>query len=141
MKRCATCKTMKDEEEFNWRNQALGIRHPTCRECQKSYRLDWYVKHKAEHLQNVKARKHEVRKEARQYVWNYLLAHPCTKCGESDPVVLEFHHLYEKDKTISVMIADGWSIDRIQMEMNKCIVLCANCHRRITAKEQRWFRS
>ena len=33
MKRCATCKELKDEEEFNWRWKQLGIRAKACREC------------------------------------------------------------------------------------------------------------
>ncbi len=140
MKQCATCKKLKNDEDFNWRWKALGIRHVTCRECQKTHRRNWYENHKEQHLENVKIRKYEVRKEARQYVLNYLSAHPCTNCGESDPVVLEFHHLYGKDKAISKMVADGWSIGRIQQEIDKCVVLCANCHRRVTAKKQNWFR-
>jgi hypothetical protein len=42
MKQCVTCKQWKDEEEFNWRYKALGIRHPTCRECHKGFRKNWY---------------------------------------------------------------------------------------------------
>ena len=40
-KNCNHCGKYKDEEEFNWRYKALGIRHPTCRDCmsevQKKY--------------------------------------------------------------------------------------------------------
>jgi len=36
--KCVSCKRWKDEEEVNWRNKALGIHHPICRECHKPFR-------------------------------------------------------------------------------------------------------
>ncbi len=140
MKQCVTCLEWKDEKEFNFRYKVLGIRHPTCRECHKSFRKTWYEKNKARHLGNVKARKHEMRDIARNYVWEYLSLHPCVECGESDPVVLEFHHRHGKDKAVSEMVAGGFSIATIQAEIDKCDVLCANCHRKKTMEERGWFR-
>jgi hypothetical protein len=58
MKQCATCLQWKDEENFNWRYKALGLRHSTCRDCHKSFRKNWYHDNKEEHLQNVKPEKH-----------------------------------------------------------------------------------
>jgi len=139
MKTCNSCGIKKNDEDFNWRYKTLGIRHKTCRECQKGFRKNWYEDHKEEHLENVKVRKYEVRQEAREFVWDYLSTHPCVSCGERDPVVLEFHHLYGKDKAISQMVGDGLSLATIKNEISKCDVLCSNCHRRITAKDQGWF--
>lgn len=62
------------------------------------------------------------------------------QCGESDPIVLDFHHRHGKDRAVSRMIADGLAISTIQSEIDKCDVLCSNCHRRVTAKERGWFR-
>jgi hypothetical protein len=62
-------------------------------------------------------------------------------CGESNPVVLEFHHRHGKDKAVTEMAAAGYPIYRIQAEIDKCEVLCANCHRILTSKERGWFRS
>ena len=77
----------------------------------------------------------------REYLWNYLLTHPCAHCGEADPIVLEFHHIGGKDMAISEMIIRVSSVDRLKEELQKTTVLCANCHRRITAQELGWFRS
>lgn len=90
-KRCDHCKVEKDITEFNWNLKALGIRHDTCRECMKWF-VRRYFKGSAhdEHLKNVKERKKAARIAAREYVWNYLTTHPCEKCGESDPRVLDF---------------------------------------------------
>src|SRR5215216_1890654 len=104
--KCNSCGKFKDEEEFNWRYKALGIRHPTCRECQKPFRKNWYEgSAKERHLKNVKERKEEVRKLAREYVLAYLLTHPCIEWGERDPRVLEFHHRDEKDMAFSELVA------------------------------------
>lgn len=66
----------------------------------------------------------------------YLATHPCTDCGESDPIVLEFDHLpgFEKKFNVSTAVTGStrsWSA--ILAEIAKCEVVCANCHRRRTA--------
>lgn len=53
----------------------------------------------------------------------------CTKCPEHDPVCLDFHHTGDdKDMTVSSML--GMSDTRVRSEIAKCVVLCANCHRK-----------
>jgi hypothetical protein len=54
-------------------------------------------------------------------------------CGESHIACLEFHHRDPKQKTITIAkaIVNGWSVARIEDEMAKCDVLCANCHRKL----------
>src|ERR1700731_4353447 len=67
----------------------------------------------------------------RSYVYNYLLTHPCVDCGEMDIVVLEFDHVYgEKNNGISDLVGGTASLETLQNEMEKCVVRCANCHRR-----------
>jgi hypothetical protein len=78
------------------------------------------------------------RMERWAFVKSYLQAHPCT-CGEADPTVLDFHHVRgRKSLPLCRMISAGYSIKTILKEIAKCIVLCANCHRRETAKQQGW---
>lgn len=138
---CNHCLLEKSEDEFNWRFKTLGIRQSCCRDCQKGQRRSWYEGDAHErHLHQVKERKHAVRDQARDFVYQYLSTHPCESCGEADPRVLEFHHKYDKEYPISVMCNGGYPIHKIQEEINKCTVLCANCHRRLTMKERGWFR-
>lgn len=141
MKNCNYCGLYLPAEAFNWRNRLLGIRHKTCRNCQHNRQKQWYEKHKDEHKKNVLVRKVSARQEARQFVLDYLSTHPCIQCGESDPIVLEFHHVGGKEREISFMITGGYPIAKIQSEIAKCQVLCANCHRRKTVKERGWFRN
>ena len=84
------------------------------------------------HLKQVKKRKQIVREMAKEYIYEYLSTHPCVKCGGTDPVVLEFHHVKDKVISIAAMGGAGYSLESIQKEIEKCEVLCANCHRRLT---------
>jgi hypothetical protein len=141
LKRCNHCHEWKDEEEFNWRYKTLGVRNPACKGCQHSFNKNYYEGDaKERHLQQVRERTEAAREAAREFVYQYLLTHPCEECGESDPRVLEFHHVGNKDTEITRLVGGGWSIKRVQQEIDKCQVLCANCHRKITIEERGWFR-
>lgn len=70
----------------------------------------------------------------------YLTENPCVDCGEADPIVLDFDHLPQYDKRFEIARAvsastRSWSV--ILEEIQKCEVVCANCHRRRTARRAR----
>ena len=73
----------------------------------------------------------------RQYVRDYLSTHPCVNCGESDIVVLEFNHkdATTKRNNVSMIMKTNHSLKVLIEEIEKCEVLCANCHKRATAKQ------
>lgn len=56
----------------------------------------------------------------------------CSKCGNSNIFVLDFHHLdgSNKDKNIAQFITNN-SLDEAREEAKKCIILCRNCHQQI----------
>ncbi|WP_135303533.1 homing endonuclease associated repeat-containing protein [Haloarcula amylovorans] len=56
----------------------------------------------------------------------------CTRCDETDPACLDYHHRDEADKemTVSEMVTHGYSKAKLRAEMAKCDILCANCHRK-----------
>lgn len=66
------------------------------------------------------------------WICEYLIKHPCVDCGETDIRVLEFDH--QRDKTVSIgqMLTGWYGVDTIQSEIEKCEVVCANCHKRRT---------
>ena len=140
-KKCNHCNTYKDEDEFNWRYKAQGVRNRTCRACMVNFNRNYYQGEAGKrHLRQVKERTEAAREAARNFICEYLLDHPCEMCGEDDIRVLEFHHVGEKDMTVTRMVGGGFSLKRITNEISKCQVLCANCHRRITVEERGWFR-
>lgn len=86
-------------------------------------------------------RRAQLRNKKRKYIRDYLCEHPCEVCWETRPVCLEFHHIDPDGKSFEPWMS-AWidmSIKRLQNEINKCQVLCANCHRVETAKQQKRY--
>jgi hypothetical protein len=83
----------------------------------------------------------ELYRDQRRRMLAHLATHPCVDCGETDIVCLEFDHVRgTKKSSIAAMIGD-YAWDTIESEMAKCVVRCANCHRRKTAHERGWYRT
>lgn len=53
----------------------------------------------------------------------------CAKCGETRTYLLEYHHKNPNEKEFTIGRLKKGSYDVLQEEIDKCIVLCANCHR------------
>jgi len=137
MKQCVTCGEWKEEEEFNFKITSIGLRSSSCRACKKKQQRTWYLDHQDQEKERVRRRRITARDEAREYIWNYKKSHPCEQCGESDPVVLDFHHVRGKGANVGRLIQDGAGLERIKVEISLCIILCSNCHRKLTASERR----
>ena len=55
---------------------------------------------------------------------------PCMDCGQSYPsYVMDFDHRGDKSFTIAKGISNNYSIERLLEEINKCDIVCSNCHR------------
>lgn len=141
MRTCTKCFLQKPIEEFGWKDRTINKRHAVCKECTAKRSSEWYYKNKEHHIQSVAENSKSYRAQAGEYIYQYLLAHPCVDCGETDPVVLEFHHLGDKSDDVASMVGRGQSLEKIKAEIDKCEVLCGNCHKRRTASERGWFRS
>lgn len=68
----------------------------------------------------------------RDHIQQIKLARGCTDCGyRKHPDALDFDHLPEHGKVLAVgvLAASRASIKRINEEIARCEVVCANCHR------------
>lgn len=85
----------------------------------------------------------EKRFEKAKKVLEYLRAHPCVDCGEKDPIVLEFDHRdgTEKVESVTQLVTNNCGWQKIEDEIAKCDVRCANCHRRRTAIKRGYMRA
>ena len=56
----------------------------------------------------------------------------CIVCGENHPATLDFHHHtpHPDNIKISKLLADGRFSFAVEEIMNKCVVMCSNCHRK-----------
>jgi hypothetical protein len=93
----------------------------------------WYYNNKAKVVVSVTAR----RQHRRDVIARIKATAKCMRCPESDPACLDFHHRdgSAKDVAVSVALARGWSVKRILQEIEKCDILCANCHRKLHSKK------
>jgi hypothetical protein len=135
MRRCGRCGELKPVEEFAWRRKAKGQRHNYCRPCHSDYHRDHCLANKERYIAQAAEHKAQIRRERTEQLIDYFQTHPCVDCGESDPVVLEFDHLRDKSFAVAAKLVD-YRWERILEEIEKCEVVCANCHRRRTARRR-----
>lgn len=87
---------------------------------------------------------HKAKRRARnkQFVQSYKLEHGCSICGYNKCAeALEFDHIDRSTKngindSVSKLSGHGSSIETIKIAINKCNLLCANCHREKTIKNK-----
>lgn len=117
MKKCSECDVEKSLDCFSVNSSGLHGRYSICKDCRR-----------------------ERRRRNLDYVHKYLLDHPCVDCGESDPIVLDFDHVRgEKKENVSKRVRV--SLEAVILEIAKCEVRCANCHRRKTARQFGYYRA
>lgn len=91
----------------------------------KAVRGKWYAENKELVLQKQKEKKRARKQEAIAY-----LGGVCKECGEEfHPAIFEFHHRdpTTKDRDPSKLLSLKW--ETVKEELDKCDLLCANCHR------------
>jgi len=123
---------------------------PNCSQCQAEFipnprnrrrTPQKYCSHRCQGL--AASRRPEARKRrsdawqrGSNFINTYKQSHPCVNCGESDPVCLDFHHRDPKTKRFGIGRGGcARSIFLLKEEIAKCLVLCANCHRKHHAIE------
>jgi len=90
-------------------NRAKGHRNKTCNSC-------------------LVARRRRLREEE---IYKYK-GNCCSICGYSRAKqALHFHHLIPKEKDFQISGNWGMSWEKVQKELDKCILVCANCHAEI----------
>ena len=109
---CTICHKELPITAFGLKNSKTGALRADCQECHSKQVNDAYKKRK-------------------QWVSTIKAQTKCAKCGEDRSYLLDFHHIDPsiKDNTIARLTSSSSTQDRILNEINKCVVLCANCHR------------
>ena len=104
---------------------------------EKEYKTRWNKEYYRTHKEQEKKRTSERKKILRKWFKAHKETLKCEKCGENHYVCIEFHHKNKNDKTagVSVFVHTNFcSKDKILAEIEKCTVLCANCHRKVHFK-------
>jgi hypothetical protein len=110
-----------------------------CAPCRSEYGREHYRANRQRYIDAEAQRKRTRAKNRTRWLIGFFRTHPCVDCGETDPIVLEFDHL--RDKLFEVMkqfASRNWQ--EILDEIEKCDVVCSNCHRRRTARRSKSLR-
>jgi len=136
MKKCIRCEKDKEFSEFNKNKHKKDGFHNYCRKCSNEITSKNYYLNKDKHISQVKKNNIQRKIESRKVVDEFK-KNGCSVCSEKDESCLDFHHLDPKTKKHSVAkLANGtYSVKTVLEEIKKCIVLCANCHRKYHANK------
>lgn len=111
MKTCTTCKTAKSLDSFNNDARRSSGKNPQCRQCQND------AKKKKRATNKLKA-------------VNYL-GGKCKRCDIKSNCldIYDFHHRdpNQKEESLNRLVNTDW--DAIVKELEKCDLLCSNCHK------------
>lgn len=134
-KKCRVCGEIKHVDKFS-KNKSCkdGIRSE-CKACYNIYFREYFAD--KEKMQKQSKRVHKNKKEYRWKVEQHKLNLGCSRCGYNKCAgALHFHHIdpSEKEFMISKAFCRSMSKDKLDKELKKCILLCANCHAEIEEK-------
>jgi hypothetical protein len=144
-RRCGDCGYYLDLTYFSFKSfksAERGDRQTRCRVCQAEYYRRYYRKNAARYKARVAANNKLIRRRNRQRLHDYLRDQSCADCGIRDFAVLEFDHRDPASKRalISDLVRTARAWRTIVAEIQKCDVVCANCHRRRTARYFGWHK-
>lgn len=139
MKHCNKCNKTKNISSFSLRTLPNKIgRQAWCKPCSNRIRSKRYRNNLKQERRSRKILSNKYRKENVENIRKYFKNNSCIDCGEQDPLVLEFDHMHSKKFNIGDKLSHAPWVT-IFKEISKCKVRCANCHRRKTAKEFKWY--
>lgn len=138
-KRCCTCQATRPLSDFSRNRRVRDGLQNRCRNC---WRV-WYENNREQHIVDVGRRNAAACAAHQARLTEYLRNNPCVDCGEDDVRVLEFDHEEPEAKTADVARLASMNIawERVEAEIAKCSVRCANCHRRRTAEMFGYWRA
>lgn len=132
---CTLCKQEKSIENFG---RKLNKHQTRCKDCFNLYTRAHYQKNKDYYKEKADRHSSNYRLRNLQHIIDYLKEHPCIDCGETDPIVLEFDH--RDNKLCAVSSLTEANFEKLKLEIAKCDVRCANCHRKKTAIQLGWYK-
>lgn len=130
-KMCQKCGEIKfvELDFYRHRNNKDGYRND-CKPCASKDSSERYLKDRKLVKAKRETKRLEKRETLKSFVKEYLSASCCTDCLNTDWRVLEFDHVRgEKKYNIGDLMKGTFSLDTFLAEVDKCDVVCANCHR------------
>ena len=133
-KKCPKCNKIKSLESFPKNGGRGDGRGAYCKVCQRKLGMADYHKHKERYYQVARERNKKIAELIAR-----LKAGPCKDCGKKyPPYVMDFDHLPGQIKiaNVSYLKRHRVAFEKIEAEVKKCDLVCANCHRVRSYKRQ-----
>jgi hypothetical protein len=129
MKKCTKCGIEKLLNEFACRTKSRDGHSVACKICMKLYHRE-YWKGDSRRRKKLKDNWRLARENTHKQVADLLKNSACVQCSESKFLTLQFDHIDTslKEFDISTAITKGRPWHIIKAEIEKCQILCANCH-------------
>ena len=128
MKECARCKVLKPPADFSKRN-SKGALGSYCKECQRIYAKEHYTANKTYYVGKARSF-NRIRKTEIDDIYLKLKQVPCADCKQVfPPYVMDFDHVMGVKSANVSKLRQGHSMVHFLAEVQKCEVLCSNCHR------------
>lgn len=130
-KYCSSCEQDLPVTMFSKNRSRKDGLQSKCKECRKK---SW-KKEYSENIDYYKDKRRKQQKNGRDRYKNYKMECSCEICGESESCCLDFHHIdpSKKDIILSDKNVNFWSDERFKKELEKCMCVCSNCHRKLHA--------
>lgn len=125
---CCDCSENKIITEFSYKNKERGYRSNRCKPCHRVFRKQYYLDNKEREVKNAQRNTKRRRKELKDFVKSLKIK--CNRCSEDHIATLQFHHKNpgEKEGAVAMMAHKVVAKDILIKEIEKCEILCANCH-------------
>lgn len=126
MKKCTKCQRELKLAEFNKRSSSKDGLAYQCKKCNSDNLKNHYNNNKQKYYEkNIRKKK-----KIQDLVSKYKSENPCCDCHKKyDPICMDFDHINDdKIKNVSALVNHG-SFKKIKEEIDKCELVCANCHR------------
>jgi hypothetical protein len=131
LRRCPRCERSLPVDAFPPRANGTR-RHCYCRACKAAYQREWYERNRERHLAAVREDTTARRRQLSEYLGG-LKSVACADCRRRfPPEVMDFDHVRgQKARNVSQLRLRVGAA-RLEAEIAKCEVVCANCHRQRT---------
>jgi hypothetical protein len=127
-RRCTICKNIypSTEDFFGKHLKSASGLDTYCKPCRRDRNIKNYNKSKNKwnqtHSKTTLWKKEQIIKHKQE-------SKGCSKCKEKRHYLLDFHHMDPSTKLFQIGQGEAKGWEKIKKEIDKCVILCSNCHR------------
>ena len=134
-KRCTMCKNDLSIDLFNKKKGTYDGLQAKCKTCSSEHSRKYYQSNKEKLKAQIVENNNRYRSALYELVNKLKASIGCALCPENESCCLDLHHFNSQDKEFEISSAirhkTSWSV--IKEEIEKCVCICSNCHRKLHA--------